>query len=413
MQKPMVKLDLVSREDFAELSLKEKNTYLLNLAERFYNEAGLEPVHLPEQAIARLRRFYSRRALGDLGLDTIVDSPIKRALEALGRTIKNEGLMKDLSAALLIEVKNDVTRTPPADDAQMSFFVPTVYDAPIKDDVNLMDFAPFSLSRHKRTGSIVYELKDSIIQIDGSAEHGIASIFDYDIFLHMVSSLTYEYQRYCQDIKKGLRPELPAKVYRPSTSHILKFCRRSTGGKAYKDLEAALDRLGATRIKVVNLDGGTRREVQNIPLIQNYRVVSKTSTGNIDVVEITIPDWVYDNIVRSKDNPHILTINPDYFIISHALGKMIYRLARRAAGRATAKYGLTELHKRSGSPQPRAQFLQTLKRFVENCQNYPLPEYDLKLLDGRSEPILIMSYRDPNAIAAPVNEEPVQLALTG
>ena len=55
-----------------------------------------------------------------------------------------------------------------------------------------------------------------------------------------------------------------------------------TGGKQYKDLEAALDRLQGTRIKILNLTGGSRREVVAMPLIQTFKVISKTTTGNID-----------------------------------------------------------------------------------------------------------------------------------
>ena len=29
-----------------------------------------------------------------------------------------------------------------------------------------------------------------------------------------------------------------------------------------------------------------------MPLIQTFKVISKTTTGNIDQVEIGIPDWV-------------------------------------------------------------------------------------------------------------------------
>ncbi len=90
----------------------------------------------------------------------------------------------------------------------------------------------------------------------------------------MVSYLAEEVRSYRQDEARGLRPTLPARAYRPSSAHILKFCRRSDGGKAYDDLEAALDRLTKTTIKVVNLSGGKRRQVDSRPLIGGYQVVS-------------------------------------------------------------------------------------------------------------------------------------------
>jgi hypothetical protein len=45
-------------------------------------------------------------------------------------------------------------REPPPDDAQLMFFVPPVHDAPLKVDMNLMEVAPFSLSKTIRQGII-------------------------------------------------------------------------------------------------------------------------------------------------------------------------------------------------------------------------------------------------------------------
>lgn len=81
-------------------------------------------------------------------------------------------------------------------------------------------------------------------------------MFDFDIFLHMVSYLADEMRRYRIAEEKGLRPTLPPRDYRPHAAHILKFCRRTSGGRQYKELEGALDRLAGTRIKIVNLTGG-------------------------------------------------------------------------------------------------------------------------------------------------------------
>lgn len=302
-------------------------------------------------------------------------------------------------------------RSAPHDDDQLSLFVPAIYDAPIKDDLNLMDVAPFSLSRHSRHTAIRYELNDCIITVDGSAEHGLATVFDYDIFLHMMSFLAEEARRYHLEEAKGLRPDAPSRVYRPSASHILNFCRRSTGGKQYKNLEAALDRLAGTRVKVVPLRGGKRREIVNVPLIDKYRVVSQTSNGHIDSVEIYIPSWVYDSVVRKKGAPQILTLNPDYFLISLGLGRMVYRLAGRAAGRGEARYSIAELHKRSGSSQGLPQFTQMLRQLVSHSEAVQFPDYDLNLVEGKRGPLLWMRYR--GEALAPAMNESVALPLVG
>ena len=391
-RKPALKL--MSRDAFASLSLHEKNAYLEQVAQSFAAENNREYVPLDRDALARLRRYYLRRVWADLKLETESSDPLQQALTSLGTAIRHADMQGDVAAALMQETRpKRVMRPPPSDDAQLMFFVPAIYDAPIKDDVNLMDVAPFSLSKTARAGVIKYELKDSLITIEGGAESGLATVFDYDIFLNMVSYLAEEVRRYRQEEEKGLRPSLPPKVYRPSSRHILKFCRRSDGGKSYTDLEGALDRLTKTTIKVVNLSGGKRRQVDSRPLIGGYSVVSRTGTNKIDQIEISIPDWVYSSVVRADKSLPLLTLHEDYFLISSGLGRFIYRLARKAAGKGDARYSFKEVFKRCGSKQDYRFFQRDLKDYVARSQAFPMPDFDLAVEDGKEGPILLMRRR--------------------
>jgi hypothetical protein len=383
-------LTMISREEFATLSLQEKNTYLQELAKQFTELHQREPFELDKDALSRLRRYYSRRVWADLKLEGAV-GPIQRSLASFGEAIRNGSIKTDVSAVLMHEsIPKRTLRAPPENDAQLMFFVPAIYDAPIKDDVNLMDVAPFSLSKTANKGILKYELKDSLITIEGGAETGLATVFDYDIFLNMVSYLAEEVQRYRAAEKKGLRPTFPPKTYRPSASHILKFCRRSDGGKSYEDLEGALDRLANTTIKVINLAGGKRRQVDSRPLIGGYSVVSRTGANRIDTVEITIPDWVYLSVTKDEKALPLLTLHPDYFLISSGLGRFIYRLARKAAGKGEARYGIRALHERSGSTQELRKFAYDLRQLVARTQAFPMPDFDLRFMDGKEETLLCM-----------------------
>ncbi|MAU99196.1 MAG: replication protein [Fulvimarina sp.] len=384
----------MSRAEFSDLSLGEKNAYLQDLADRFAEQNDRERVTLDKGALSRLRRYYSRRVWADLKLSQAPDNQINRALNQLGEAIRHDAVRTDVTAALMQETRTrTVLRTAPDDDAQLMFFVPAIYDAPIKDDVHLMDIAPFSLSKRIRTGIIQYELKDSLITIEGGAESGLATVFDYDIFLNMVSALAEEVRRYRVEEGRGLRPSLPAKTYRPSVAHILKFCRRSSGGRQYDEIESALARLSKTTIKVTNLSGGKRRQVDSRPLIGEYRVVSKTATGKVDEIEVTIPDWVYFSVVRNDKALPLLTLHEDYFLISSGLGRYIYRIARKAAGKGEARYKVKEVHKRSGSPQEYRFFLRDLKEIVTRTRAFPMPDYELALEEGKEGAILSMKYR--------------------
>jgi plasmid replication initiation protein len=380
-----VKLDLLPREAFGQLSLAEKNQYLQGVARQVAEVRGetlSEP--LDRESLSRLRRFYARRRISDLAAENappFIRESLKRLAEAI-----HLGEVKKLIAHEKSSTPEPLHREPPPDDAQLMFFVPTVHDAPLKDDVNLMDIAPFSLSKTIRRGVIRYELKDALITIEGGAETGLVTAYDYDIFIHMVTHLAVAMRDYKNAEAKGLRPSLPPRTYRPSAAEILKFCRRDRGGKQYDQLEPSLNRLQATRYKITNLsDGSSRRAAESFPLIGRYKVVSRTTGDKIDQVEIDIPEWVYSGVVSPGEAPSILTLNPDYFLISKPLGKYIYRLARKATGvRGIADYGLDTLYQRSGSTMPFRKFRESIEEIVRDTLAEPLPDFDLEILPGKS-----------------------------
>ena len=101
--------------------------------------------------------------------------------------------------------------------------------------------------------------------------------------------------------------------------------------------------------------------------------------------------------MREKGTPQIQTLTPDYFLISQGLGRVVYRLARRAAAKAEARYSIPEVHKRSGSPQALPQFAQMLRQLVASTKIFPFPDYDLDLIDGQSGQLLRMRYRGEGA----------------
>lgn len=392
------KLHLKTREAFAELSLHEKNAYLQEVADQIADVRQDERVELDKDALSRLRRYYSRRSMADLRLEDM-GGPLAARFKSLAEAIRADEVQKLVGHEIPSsrQIRRTNSRPAPLDDAQLMFFVPSVHDAPLKDDFNLMDIAPFSLSKNGGQGVIRYELKDAVITIEGGAEVGIATAYDYDIVINMISHLAEATRRYRIDEAKGLKPSIPPQVYRPSAAEILKFCRRELGGKQYQDLERALARLQATHIRITNLKGGEgrrdRRETESFPLIGRYKVVSRTSQDRIDQVEIEIPGWVYDGVVQPDGKPTILTLNPDYFLLSRPLARFIYRLARKAAGESEAYYSLKELLKRSGSKLPMRKFRLAVEEIVESTKLTPLPDYDLELEDRGHDLILVMRNR--------------------
>lgn len=281
-------------------------------------------------------------------------------------------------------------RKPPMNERQKNFFIPGLYDI-TKDNLSLMDVAVFRLSKKiKRAGDIIrYDLSDGYVEVKAGPD-GMATVWDYDIVLMLISHLTEAMNRY-----KAGRGEMPGRLFMPHVSDIMKFCRRGDGGKQVNLIESTLDRLKGTIIKSIRerkAKNGNRtvREVESEGLISAYKVVSYTDNGKVASVEIEAANWIYREITESKQ-PDVLTVHPDYFLITPGLGRFLYRLARRAAGKESAKWSFKTIYERSGSSGSFKEFTRLLRNLIKSND---LPEYNLQEEKGQMGPLLIIEYKN-------------------
>lgn len=276
-------------------------------------------------------------------------------------------------------------RKPPEGDAQPDFFVPALYDVGGRDSRHIMDVAVFRLGKKdKRAGELIrYELSDGYVEVT-AGPYGMASVWDYDIVLMMVSHLTEAMNRY-----RDGKGEKPGRTFKPNVSDILKFARRGDGSRQVDEVAAALDRLKGTTVKSKR-GNGNDQETTSDGLINNYTILSKTDTGRISSVEIEAPKWIHKQIVEGRQ-PDVLTVHPDYFLITLGIGRFVYRLARRAAGKSHAQWSFRKLYERSGSTGDFKKFTYTLREMVAAND---LPEYTLAERVGKVGPLLVMTHRD-------------------
>lgn len=274
-------------------------------------------------------------------------------------------------------------------DVGNDFFVHGLFEVGGRDGRSIMDVAPFRLSkRDKRAGEVIhYDLPDGYVEVKAGPD-GMASVWDYDIVLMMISHLTESMNRW-----RDGKGDQPSRTFTPHVSDILKFARRGDGSRQAEQIEGALDRLKGTTLKTVRdrqtVDGKMTREVEAEGLISSYRVVSRTDTQRISIVEIEVPKWIYREVVEGT-RPEVLTVHPDYFLIDPGIGRFIYRLARRAAGKSDARWAFKTIFERSGSTGVFKKFSHNLRRIIE-ANN--LPEYELREEAGKDGPILVMTKR--------------------
>ncbi|MBS1045603.1 replication initiator protein A [Gluconobacter cerinus] len=280
-------------------------------------------------------------------------------------------------------------RKAPKAESQTDFFVPTLYDVGTKDSRSIMDVAVFRLSkRDRRAGEVIhYELSDGHVTVSGGAA-GMASVWDYDLVLMAVSHLTEQMNRF----REG-KAERPSRIFRPHVADVLRFCRRSDGGKQKDDLVETCIRLNTTHVAVQrikkNSNGKTITVDEGEPLISRYKII-KSDTGKPEYIEIELADWMHREITDGK-NPEVLTVHPDYFLIDPGIGRFVYRLARRAAGKTEAKWSFQTIYDRSGSSGTLKKFTENLRKII-NSNN--LPEYSIEEELGNSGPLLVMTYRN-------------------
>jgi plasmid replication initiation protein len=342
-------------------------------------EAAKLPGETFEQAEARLRFEDATRQQEE--------AKAKAIAQAAAFTVSSEPTPKEMPTK---KAAPSSVRKPPSGDEQADFFVPSLYDVGGRDNRTVMDVAVFRLSKsNKRAGEVIrYELPDGYVEVKAGPD-GMASVWDYDIVLMMVSHLTEAMNRY-----RDGKGEKPGRTFKPHVSDILKFARRGDGSRQVEEVEKALDRLKGTTIKTVRErtgeDGRTMREVEAEGLINRYSVLARTDTGRVNAVEIEAPAWIYQEITGGKQ-PDVLTVHPDYFLIEPGIGRFVYRLARRAAGKGTAKWSFQTIYERSGSTGTFNKFRENLRKIIKSND---LPEYALREEVGQSGPQLVMAHRN-------------------
>lgn len=338
---------------------------------------------LPASVIARTEEIRAKRR-------KIVEAqalPGETFEQAEARFLHEDGGVPSSSQ---IQPGRNTLRKPPEGDSQSDFFVPLLYDVAMKDSRSIMDVAVFRLSKKdKRVNETIrYERADGYVEVV-SGEAGMASVWDYDIVLMAISHLNDAMNLY----KQG-RGEKPSRIFRPHVSEILKFCRRSDGGRQYEEIEGALKRLSTTFVEVVTTTQakGKRatRTAKGVGLINSYETVSYADNGRLTSVSIEIPQWLYNEVVEANA-PAVLTVHPEYFLIEPGIGRFLYRLARRAAGKARAKWTFKLIYERSGSGGSFKEFCRILRRLITAND---LPEYTIAELAGKSGPLLMITHRD-------------------
>lgn len=224
---------------------------------------------------------------------------------------------------------------------QLDLFRALPGDMAPRDAQDLMAYPFFSLAKSRRTAPIDFRSGGVTVRVEGTQEHGIATIWDADILIWAASQIV-------EARDSGLRP---SRRMQATPYEILRFIGRGTSLRDYQRLKAALDRLQSTTI-ATSIRETTGRRLHRFSWINEWK--ERTDAKGVPLgLELILPDWFFAGVL---DEALVLTIDPAYFKLTGGIERWLYRLVRKHGGKQRDgwQFDFPYLYRKSGSlAQPR------------------------------------------------------------
>ena len=297
---------------------------------------------------------------------------------------------------MTLSVEQERRRTPrQSERSRLDPFVVIGGDASPRDQRDLMERPFFSLSKSPRTKPILYRANDVEVQVFGTPDHGMATIWDADVLIWAASQIV-------RAENLGLAT---SRFFRFTPYQLLRGVGRQTGKQQYLLLKAALARLQSTVIATTIRNGEHWRRRQ-FSWINEWEEMS-TRAGRVEGMEFVLPDWFYESVI---DRSLVLTIDPAYFRLTGGIERWLYRVARKHAGRQRHGwvFEFAHLYAKSGSLARVSDFALDIRRIAARQR---LPGYRLLIERGGHSELLRILPADPSTV--PVNNPVSRLGRSG
>jgi len=244
---------------------------------------------------------------------------------------------------------------------QLSLFRALPGDMAPRDSQDLMAYPFFSLAKSRRTAPIDFHAGNVTIRVEGTQEHGIATIWDADVLIWAASQIVQ-----ARDAGIPTSRLIQARPY-----EILRFIGRGTGLRDYQRLKAALDRLQSTTV-ATSIRETTARRLHRFSWVNEWKELADASGAPLGI-ELILPDWFYSGVLNAA---LVLTIDPAYFRLTGGIERWLYRLVRKHGGRQETgwQFDFRYLHQKSGSATRYSDFAYDLRALMSRQS---LPGYIL------------------------------------
>lgn len=252
----------------------------------------------------------------------------------------------------------------PKASEQLDLFRALPGDMAPRDAQDLMAHPFFSLAKSRRTTPIDFRAGGVTVRVEGTLEHGIATIWDADILIWAASQIV--------EARDAGIPT--SRLMRATPYQILRFIGRGTSLRDYQRLKAALDRLQSTSV-ATSIRETTGRRLHRFSWINEWKELA-AADGRPQGIELILPDWFYSGVL---DQALVLTIDPTYFRLTGGIERWLYRLVRKHGGRQEDgwQFDFRHLHRKSGSTARYSDFALDLRALVARQS---LPGYCLEVV---------------------------------
>ncbi|WP_114969437.1 replication initiator protein A [Rhodoferax ferrireducens] len=256
---------------------------------------------------------------------------------------------------------------------QLDLFRALPGDIAPRDAQDLMAYPFFSLAKSRRIAPIDFRSGGVTVRVEGTQEHGIATIWDADILIWAASQIV-------EARDAGIRS---SRRMQATPYEILRFIGRGTSLHDYQRLKAALDRLQSTSV-ATSIRETTGRRLHRFSWINEWK--ERADSKGVPLgLELILPDWFYAGVL---DEALVLTIDPAYFKLTGGIERWLYRLVRKHGGKQPGgwQFDFPHLHRKSGSSARISDFAFDLRSLVARQS---LPGYTLSIERLPGEPEIL------------------------
>lgn len=235
---------------------------------------------------------------------------------------------------------------------QGDLFSALVQDLRLKAPHQLQTRNLFSLSKKPRHEPIVHKIiqdgETLTVTVTNSSGTGIATVFDQDILLFLISALVKEY-----DATKVVsnRPEFAAVDF-----YKFKGIKKYAGTQS-KQLYDAIQRLQNTFVEYTRVS--TRKQVIRFNWISYFDAVTNADKSRIIKYQLEVPQAIIQSVIAHK----VLTLDHSYFTLTSPIARFLYLYARKAVGRQHSfKESIKSVYEKSAAQESLRKFTYQLKK---------------------------------------------------